>query len=166
MDVNVALVAGISIVAMLLIFGGMRWFSGSLTRHWNRHKSETMDLWAAEGETFVLGPTAIKFSGIESLGSRSPGGVGYAVLTKTDLRVTCALPTTRFWIVSVRQVKGVALKSRFMGKFANTEPFIVVRFTQNSETDRLAFQLKEGKPWAQQLAQAAGVPLKQEGDDG
>lgn len=166
MEINVALVAVISMAAMLLIFGGMRWFSGSLARRWNTHKSETVDQWAAEGATFALGPTAVKFAGIESLGSRSPSGVGYAVLTDVDVRVTCALPTTQFWIVSLRQVKGVALKSRFMGRFAKTEPFIVVRFTKDAEIDRLAFQLKGGEPWAEQLAQAAGVSLKEERDDG
>jgi hypothetical protein len=125
-----------------------------------------VDLWAAEGVDFALGPTAIKFSGVESLGSRSPDGVGYALLTDTDLRVTCALPTTRFWIVSFRQVKGVALKARFIGKVAKTDPFVVVRFTKDAESDRLAFQLKEAEPWARQLAQAAGVTLKQERGDG
>ncbi|GAB4448038.1 MAG: hypothetical protein Kow0031_30580 [Anaerolineae bacterium] len=166
MDLNFALITVISMVLLLLIFGGVRWFSGSLTRRWNRHKQETVEQWAAEGVSFALGPTAIKFSGVESLGSRSPNGVGYALLTDTDLRVTCALPSTQAWIVTFRQIKGVALKYRFLGKSAKTDPFVVVRFTKDAETDRLAFQLKGAAPWAEQLAQAARVTLKEGRDDG
>ncbi len=166
LNVDFALIAVVSMVALLLVFGGLRWFSGTLTRRWNRHKSETVDQWAAEGIGFALGPTAIKFSGLESLGSRSPSGVGYALLTDTDLRVTCALPATQAWVVSFRQVKGVALKPKFMGKAAKTSPFIVVRFTKDAATDRLAFQMNEAEPWAAQLAQAAGVSLKEGGDNG
>ena len=159
-NANFLMISVISIAILLLIFAGTQYFGRMLTRRWNQHKGETVGEWAAEGVSFTLGPTGIKFTGLESMSTRSPSGLGYAVLTDHDFRVTCALPATRFWIISYKQIKGVALKDKFMGKSAKETPFIVVRFTKDAETDRLAFQVKDTEPWATRLAQAAGVSLK------
>jgi hypothetical protein len=53
----------------------------------------------------------------------------------------------------------VTIQPTYLGHRGKT-PFIVVRFTNEGELDRLGFQVKEVDTWAQKLAELAGVKLK------
>lgn len=133
-----------------------------IARRWNSHRANTVGQWEAEGVTFVKGPVGGKFVGLESTDSgRKAMGVGFIALTTEDLRVTRASPPGS-WQISLRQIKGVALRSKFIGQRSKQVPFIVVRFTQDGQKDRLAFQVKEVDDWAKTLADEAGVKLKME----
>lgn len=142
------------------IFVLLGFFRLTVARRWNRHKAETVSRWEAEGVQFVRGPVGGQFGGLESMGAaRVVRGIGLVVLTGHDVRVTRATPSAA-WIIPFRQIKSVLLRPEFLGKTGQKTPFIVVRFVQGGQADRLGFQVKDYMEWAQALADAAGVPLK------
>lgn len=151
---------------MLILLGVVllfRYLSGSLSRRWKAHRADTVDQWAADGVEFELGPVATQFGGLESMGvTKAVRGVGYAVLTANDLRVTCATPTTVWWTLNFRQIKGIALKRGFLGKRVKQTPFIVVRFVKDGQLDKLGFQVKDFEEWAEKIADRAGVSVNDE----
>ncbi len=133
-----------------------------ISRRWNQHRASTVGQWEAEGVNFIKGPIGGKFIGLESTDSgRKAMGIGFMAVTEADLRVTRASPPGS-WQISLRQIKGVALRSTFIGQRSKQVPFIVVRFTQDGQKDRLAFQVKAVDAWAETLADRAGVKLKKE----
>ena len=150
----------ISGLAILLIAAGIIGMPLLATRRWNKHKAETVARWVADGVTFVREPKGGKFGGLESTGvSRAMTGIGYIALTDKDLRVTRVTPFGA-WIVSFRQIKSVTLRSAFLGNRSKKTPYIVVRFVQDGQADKLGFQVNDFEAWAADLAQAAGVSLK------
>jgi len=145
-------------VAMLIVLGLVRYFTGAISRRWNRHKAETVEQWAAEGIEFIRGPTGGQFSGLESMGvTRVIAGIGFVALTTNDLRVTRATPSAA-WCIGYRQIKGVTIQPTFLGQRSKKTPFIVARFTQ--ESDKIGFQVKDFEEWATALAKAARVRVK------
>jgi hypothetical protein len=162
MDISTWITASVIVgVVMLLTIIGARLITSRMSRNWIKHRAVTIDAWQAEGIEFVHGPTVCQFGG---LGSMSPGqllerGPGYAVLTLNDLRVSRVHPSDS-WIVTLRQIKGVSLARKFKGKVVNKTPFIIVKFTTDGQSDKIAFQVKEYETWATTLANAAGVKIK------
>ena len=145
------------IIVVIILF---RLFTNMLTRRWNQHKAETVDKWHAEGVEFVRGPKGVQFGGLESMGiNRVTRGVGLAVITAKDLRLTRSVPSEA-WCITFKQIKGVAIQPAFMGKPSKNTPFIVVRFKKDGRADKLGFQVKDFEEWADDLAQAARVRLK------
>lgn len=153
----VVLSSVITLVILLLIVG----FPALVSRNWKRHRGETVERWTAEGITFIKGPVGGKFMGVESIGSnKNTTGIGFIVLTDLDLRVTRASPSGE-WHIPLQQIKGVMLRSKFMDQVSKKTPFIVVRFVADGHKDKLAFQVNDAVAWASELAQAAGVKLKE-----
>ncbi|MEM7343836.1 MAG: hypothetical protein AAF485_06305 [Chloroflexota bacterium] len=151
----------IIIVITLLSIIGISWvISRRVTHRWNRHRAETVAQWEQAGLEFIRGPAGGQFIGLESLGpDRSLRGLGFVALTEQDLRVTRSVPS-EVWILTYKQIKGVTLQSKFLGREAKTNPFIVVRFVKDGKKDKLAFSVKEGKDWAKDLARVAKVKMK------
>ncbi len=148
----------VTLVVLLLIVGLPRLIS----RNWRRHRAETVERWAADGITFVKGPVGGKFIGVESIGAiRNTTGVGFIVLTDQDLRVTRVSPSHE-WHIPFQQIKGVMLRTKFMGQVSKQTPFIVVRFVEGGHKDKLAFQVNDTVAWASELARSAGVKLKEQ----
>ena len=157
----VVLISTATFVVLLLIIG----LPSLVSRNWKRHRAETVDRWAADDITFLKGPVGGKFIGVESIGSiRNTPGIGFVVLTDQDLRVTRASPS-REWYIPYQQIKGVMLLTKFMDQFSKKTPFVVVRFIEDGHKDKLAFQVNEAVDWASDLAQAAGVKLKEQSTD-
>ena len=150
--------SSVTLIILLLIIG----FPALISRNWKRHQAETVERWAADGITFIKGPVGGKFMGVESIGSnKNTTGIGFIVLTDQDLRVTRASPS-REWHIPFQQIKGVMLRSKFMDQTSQKTPFIVVRFVEGGHKDKLAFQVNDAVAWASELAQAAGVKLKEQ----
>jgi hypothetical protein len=148
-------------IALVVIVGIFRWITGSAARSWNYHKAETVDKWAAEGVEFVKGPTGSKFGGLESTGHlRVIRGIGYAVLTATDLRITRSTPLEA-WSIPFEKIKAVTIQLAFLGEPSKKTPFIVINFeTEKGETDDLGFQVTEYREGAADIAKAAQVELQ------
>jgi hypothetical protein len=157
---SIAIIGTITLLALLIVVGVVYFMGHSVSRRWNNHKAETLDRWAAEGVEFTFGPAASQFGGLQSMGQAVKRGIGYAVLTQTDLRVTCAIPRTQWWAVPFKQITEVTLATNFLGKSASQTPFIVIHFKDNDNIDRLGFQVKDAETWAEKVANAAGVILK------
>jgi hypothetical protein len=159
-DANLFLIIGGVIGVLALAFFWL--MPMLLTRRWNQHKAKTVTQWETEGVKFKRGPVGGKFGGLESMKvSQVHPGVGYVALTDKDLRVTRLAPFG-VWIVPFKQIKGITLRSTFMGNRGQKTPFIVVRFTKEGQLDKLGFQVGEHEAWAKALAQAAKVSLKSE----
>ncbi len=136
------------------------WFRFSVNRRWNKHRKATVGKWETEDIKFVRGPSGGQFGGLESMGAkRAITGIGLVVMTEKDLRVTRATPTAS-WIITFKQIKGVALRRKFMGEFSKKTPYIVVRFVKDGTPDKLGFRVNNYEEWAEELAEAAGVTLK------
>lgn len=149
-----------STIAVVIIVIALRFVSSNATRRWNRHKAETVGKWAAEGVEFVRGPKGCQFGGLESMGiHRMVRGIGFVALTAGDLRVTRSTPPG-VWIINYRQIKKVTIQPAFMGRRSQKTPFVVVRFSQDGQPDKLAFQVDDYRAWAEALAQAARVRLE------
>ena len=150
----------VSIVVILVVIGGFWFFNRTISRNWNRHKAETVSQWEAEGVEFIRGPSGGQFSGLTSLGAdKSIKGIGFVALTDKDLRVTRSVPS-EVWITTYKQIKGVAIQPKFLGRQAKKTNFIVVRFVKDGEKDKIGFMVKDVDEWAQDIAQAAKVKLK------
>jgi hypothetical protein len=135
-------------------------FRFSVARRWNQHKAETVGRWEAEEVEFVRGPVGGQFAGLESTGvNRVIRGIGFAVMTDKDLRVTRATPSGT-WCVTYKQIKGITIQPSFLGHTGKKAPIIVVRFVKDGKKDKLGFQVKDFEAWAEDLAEAAGVSLK------
>jgi hypothetical protein len=131
-----------------------------MARRWNRHKAETVGRWQAEGIEFERGPAGGRFGGLESMGDKKvTAGIGFAVLTHKDLRVTRVTPFG-VWCIPFKQIKGVTLQPTFLGQSSKKVPFIVVRFVQDAQADKLAFKVNDYQAWAKDLAKAARVSVK------
>jgi hypothetical protein len=136
-----------------------------VSHRWNKHKAQTVHKWEAAGIKFQRGPNGGKFGGLESMGvSRVITGVGYVALTAKDLRVTRVTPFGE-WIITFKQIKSVTMRSAFMGQRSQKTPFIVVRFIKDGQADKLGFQVGDTETWAEDLARAAKVSLKNELDE-
>ncbi|MBN1994077.1 MAG: hypothetical protein JW953_15375 [Anaerolineae bacterium] len=146
---------------VLLVGLGLFWlFRFIIARRWNKHRAATVGQWEAEGIEFVRGPAGGQFGGLESMGLKGVArGIGLAVMTDKDLRVTRASPPG-VWCVTYKQIKGVTVQQSFMGHTAQKTPFIVVRFVQDGRPDKLGFQVNNVEEWAGDLAKAAGVSGK------
>lgn len=90
-------------------------------------------------------------------------GIGLVVMTEKDLRVTRATPEGA-WFVTYKQIKGVTIQPEFLGHKGKT-PFIVVRFVKDGQPDKLGFLVKNFEEWAEELAQATDVSLKDQRED-
>ena len=156
---GIAIISTITLLGLLIVVGVVYFMGRSVNRRWSRHKVETIDRWEAEGVEFVHGPIASQFGGLESMGGNVTRGIGYAVLTPADLRVTCAIPSPQWWGVPLKQITAVTLAYDFLGKSARQTPFIVVDYKHDQKTDRLGFQVKDAEPWGKAIADAAGVTL-------
>jgi hypothetical protein len=157
---SIAIIGAITLVALPIVVGVVYFMGRSVSRRWNNHKAETVDRWAVEGVEFTYGPAASQFGGLESMGHAVTRGIGYAVLTHADLRVTCATPRTQWWAVPFKQITEVTLATNFLGKSASQTPFIVIHFKDNDYIDRLGFQVKDAETWAEKVANAAGITLE------
>lgn len=146
---------------ILIIGAALYWlFRFMIGQRWNKHKAATIGKWEAEGIEFVHGPAGGQFGGLESMGAkRVIRGVGFVVMTEKDLRVTRATPP-RSWCVTYKQIKGVSLQPEFLEHHPKNVPFIVVRFVKDGKADKLGFLVKDFETWAEELAEAAGVSLK------
>jgi len=165
-DIDFVTVVAFGMLILLGVVLLFRYMSGSLSRRWKAHRADTVDQWAADGVEFELGPVAAQFGGLESMGvAKAVRGVGYAVLTPKDLRVTSATPTTVWWTLNFRQIKGITLKRSFLGKRVKQTPFIVVRFVKDGQADKLGFQVKDFEAWAQKIADKAGVSVDEQAAD-
>ncbi len=150
----------ISGVVVLALFGVVWLIRARLTHSWNRHKAETVTQWENDGVEFIRGPAGGQFTGLKSLGpDRSMAGIGFVAITESDLRVTRSVPS-KAWIIKHKQIKGVSLQSKFLGREAKTTQFIIVRFTADGEKDEIGFLVKDALEWAEDLAQVAQVKLK------
>jgi hypothetical protein len=157
---NVFTVANYVVFGLIIVAVLFWWFRFSLSRRWNQHKKTTVDKWQAEGIEFVRGPAGGQFGGLESMGvKRVLTGIGLAMMTTKDLRITRATPPG-WWIVTYKQIKGVSIRWKFMGEVSKKTPFIVVRFVKDGQPDKLGFRVNNYEEWAKELAEAAGVPLK------
>jgi hypothetical protein len=153
-------VIGLIIVAVLFWY-----FRFTLGRNWGKHKKATVDKWQADGVEFIRGPSGSQFGGLESMGAkRVITGVGLAVMTKKDLRVTRAQPVGS-WIVTYKQIKGVSIRWKFLGEVSKKTPFIVVRFVKDGQPDKLGFRINNYEEWAEELAEESGVTLKDLSDE-
>lgn len=151
-----------SFILIALTLWAARFFTGGISRRWNKHKAETVDQWEAEGIQFRQGPVGGQFGGLESMGvKRAITGIGFMALTDKDLRVTRATPP-QVWCISYKQIKGVTLQRTFLGKQSKKTAFIVVRFKQGGKADKLGFQVREAEVWAEELARYARVSLRDE----
>lgn len=160
MDDNLATMANY-IFIILLIAAAVYWLGKFLVaRRWNQHKAATVGKWEREGIEFVRGPAGGQFGGLESDGSkRVVRGIGFVVMTETDLRVTRAQPPG-IWCITYKQIKGITIQPAFMGHRAKKTPFIVVRFVKEGQKDKLGFQVNNFETWAEELAEAAGVSVR------
>jgi hypothetical protein len=146
-------------LVLVVIMAGLGFFRFTVGRRWNRHKAETVSKWEAEGIEFKRGPVGGQFGGLESMGEKGViRGIGFIILTDRDLRVTRATPSAA-WCIPFPQIKSVMIRPTFLGKTGKT-PFIVVRFVEDGQADRLAFQVKAFEEWAKALSEAAQVSLK------
>ena len=153
------------IIIVLVIGISLLWlFNFFVSRHWNKHKAATIGKWAAEDIEFKRGPIGGQFGGLESTGAKQViRGVGFIVMTDKDLRVTRATPPAT-WCVTYKQIKGVAIQPSFLEHRGKT-PFIVVRFIKDGQADKLGFLVRDFEAWAEDLAEAAGVALKDQRKD-
>ena len=162
---NVASIANYVIIGLIVAAVVYWWFRFSLSRNWNKHKQATVDKWQTEGVEFIRGPVGGQFSGLESTGvKRNITGIGLVVMTEKDLRVTRARPLGS-WIVTYKQIKGVSIRWKFMGEVGKKTPFIVARFVKDGQPDKLGFRVNNYEEWAEALAEAAGVTLKDASDE-
>ena len=162
---NVASIANYVIIGLVIVAVLFWWFRFSLSRRWGKHKKATVDKWQSEGVEFVRGPAGAQFGGLESMGAkRVITGIGLAVMTEKDLRVTRAQPLGS-WIVTYKQIKGVSIRWKFMGEVGKKTPFIVARFVKDGQPDKLGFRVNNYEEWAEALAEAAGVTLKDANDE-
>ncbi len=158
MDSSTLFIAGT--LALILVVGLFYLFNYTVTRRWKKHRAETIETWEAEGIEFVLGPEGCQFGGLESTGSRKAiRGIGYAVVTSKDLRVTRSAPSD-VQRVTYKQIKMVRLMDEYLSHQSNTTPFIVVSFKRKGQKDKLGFQVKPYEKWAETLANLAQVQLK------
>ena len=157
--------SGNFILIMLIIVATLFWFFNfAVSRRWNRHKAATVGKWEAEGLEFIRGPVGGQFGGLESMGAnRVIRGIGFVAMTTKDLRVTRATPEGA-WFVTYKQIKGVIIQRSFLGHTGKKTPLIVVRFVKDGKKDKLGFQVKNFEEWAEDLADAAGVSLKDQRD--
>jgi hypothetical protein len=157
--------SGNFILIMLIIVATLFWFFNfAVSRRWNRHKAATVGKWEIEGLEFIRGPVGGQFGGLESMGAnRVIRGIGFVAMTTKDLRVTRATPEG-VWCVTYKQIKGVTIQPAFLGHKGKT-PFIVVRFVKGGKTDKLGFLVKDFETWAEELAKAAEVSLKDQRED-
>jgi hypothetical protein len=58
----------------------------------------------------------------------------------------------------------VTVQPAFLGHKGKT-PFIVVRFVKDGKMDKLGFLVKDFETWAEELAKAAEVSLKDQRED-
>ncbi|GEM_PF-5416406 len=152
--------AAVGMAIAFLVVGLVRLMTYRTARSWRKHEAETIGKWRAEGVNFVRGPVGCQFGGLESTGiTRVIRGIGLVVLTDNDLRITRAAPLES-WCIGFKQIKGITFQAAFLGKKSNKAPFIVIRFNKNGQTDKLAFQVREFKVWADDIAAAARVSLK------
>jgi len=152
----------VSIAPIVLLVGGIVYLLSKIiiARRWNQHRVATVGKWEAAGIEFVRGPVGGQFGGLESMGAKAVvRGIGLVMMTDKDLRVTRAAPPG-WWSVTYKQIKGVTIQGEFLGQKAKETPFIVVRFVQDGQADRLAFKVKDYQTWAKELAKAARVSLK------
>ena len=161
MEINGVILVVSGTIVLIIILGIFRWVTGSAAKTWNYHKAETVDKWAAEGVEFVKGPTGSKFGGLESTGYfRVIRGIGFSVLTPTDLRVTRSSPLDA-WVIPFDRINAITIQSAYLGQPSKKTPFIVVNFdTEEDETDDLGFQVPDYEDWAEEIAEAAGVDLQ------
>jgi hypothetical protein len=153
------------ILIILIIVVTLFWlFNFVVSRRWNRHKAATVGKWEAEGLEFIRGPRGGQFGGLESMGAnRVIRGIGFVAMTTKDLRVTRAMPEGA-WCVTFKQIKGVTIQPAFLDHKGKT-PFIVVRFVKDGKMDKLGFLVKDFETWAEELAKAAEVSLKDQRED-
>ncbi len=145
---------------LILLVGMFRLFSYNITRHWKKHQAQSVDLWKAEGVEFILGPSGCQFGGLESTGAiRIIQGVGYAALSDQDLRLTRATPVA-IHIISHKQIKGLTIQPTFLGNKSKKVPYLVIRFKQAGEADKIAFRVKDYEAWVTAIATAAKVRVK------
>jgi len=162
---NIASMTNYVVIGLIIVAVLFWWFRFSLGRSWGKHRKATVEKWQSEGIEFIRGPSGGQFGGLESMGvKRVITGIGLAVMTGKDLRVTRAQPTGS-WIVTYKQIKGVSIRWKFMGEVSKKTPFIVVRFVKDGQPDKLAFRVKDYEVWAEELAEEAGVTLKDLSDE-
>ena len=159
-EISISGIIIITVIIFIVILIVLRIVTNNVSRNWNRHRAETVDKWTEEGVEFIRGPKGGQFSGLESMGVHKViRGVGFAAITSKDLRVTRSVPTGE-WSIPLKQIKKVTIQPTFMGNRSKKTPFIVVRFKQGGETDKLGFQVTEFEDWAKKLAKVAGVRLQ------
>ena len=162
---NVASLANYIFIGLVIAAVLFWWFRFSLARRWGGHKKVTVDKWQSEGVEFIRGPSGAQFGGLESMGAkRVITGIGLAVMTDKDLRVTRAQPVGS-WIVTYKQIKGVSICWKFLGEVSKKTPFIVVRFVKDGQPDKLGFRVNDYEAWAEELAEQAGVSLRDLSDE-
>jgi hypothetical protein len=162
---NLASITNYILIGLVVVAVLYWWFRFSLNRRWNNHKKATIDKWQAEDVEFIRGPSGAQFGGLESMGAkRVITGIGMAVMTARDLRVTRAQPLGS-WIVTYKQIKGVSIRWKFMAEVSKKTPFIVVRFVKDGQPDKLAFRVNNYQEWAEALAEEAGVTLRDSSDE-
>jgi hypothetical protein len=131
-----------------------------MARRWRQHKAATVDKWQAAGVKFTRGPVGGQCGGLESRGAaKVASNVGYVALTDQEVRLTRVTPEG-VWCIPFKQIKGVTLQGDFLGQSSRKVPFIVVRFSQDGQTDKLGFKVKDYPVWAKEIAKAARVSLK------
>ena len=162
---NVASLVNYILIGLIIVAVLFWWFRFSLGRRWGTHKKATVDKWQAEGVEFIRGPSGAQFGGLESMGTkRVITGIGLAVMTTKDLRVTRAQPAGS-WIVTYKQIKGVSIRWKFLGEASKKTPFIVIRFIKDGQPDKLGFRVNDYEAWAAELAEKAGVTLKEQSNE-
>jgi hypothetical protein len=150
-------------IAFVVVVIGVVVFRTLVSIRWNRHRAKTVGKWSTEGIEFILGPVGSQFGGFESSGNVDHS-IGLAVMTDKDFRITRAA-TSESWCITYKQIKGVSTRSNYLGYTAKKTPFIVVRFVKDGKKDKLGFQINNYEAWAEELAQAANVTLKDFADE-
>jgi len=162
---NIASLVNYILIGLIIAAVLFWWFRFSLARRWKKHQKATVDKWQAEDVEFIRGPSGAQFGGLESMGAkRVITGIGLAVMTAKDLRVTRAQPIGS-WIVTYKQIKGVSIRWKFLGDVSKKTPFIVVRFVKDGQPDKLGFRVNDYEAWAEALAKKAGVSLRDLSDE-
>ena len=156
-ELNLVYFGGIIILVVLI---GAILVPRLMARRWKQHERLTVDVWKKEGISFRRGPVGGKLAGVESRsGLRQQMSIGYLAMTEKDLRLTRLHPFG-VWIITYRQIKGIELKKTFIGNRAKTVPFVIVRFVQDGQADKIGFQVNDFEAWANDLAEAANVKVK------
>jgi hypothetical protein len=150
-------------IALIVIGVGFVIFRTTVAKRWNRHRAKTVGKWEEEGLDFIRGPVGSQFAGTESTGSVGHS-IGLAVMTENDFRITRASMSTS-WCITYKQIKGVSIRWDFLDRTANKTPFIVLRFVKDGKKDKLGFQVKDYEEWAEALAEASGVTLRDLADE-